>query len=506
MSFTGCRFDSNTATLTGGAVCDRYSRNSYTGCTFAYNQAPTGGALTILGDDIPFPMTGVVITGSTFAYNEATVGSSVAFSYANLWEFELRNCLVVFGTGGEAINITGPGTPLLSCTDIYGNAGGDWSGSLASLLGVDGNLSVDPGFCGEQAESDPFALEAGSPCAAGNNPVCGQIGVRPVGCDGLPAIESVSDVAADQGGWVTVTWRRCGYDRVGSTIPVTDYGIYRAQADSLDSRQLAGQPRKTGGWDLVEQVAAAQCSTYQVVAPTICDSTISLGPCDSIFMVSALTADPGIHFNSPPEVGHSLDNLSPAAPAAFSVDYRYDRNQLTWEHPGDGDLLGFRIYRMLSPADPPGDNAVPTTTLAATTWSDPMPTLDSDAWQYRYWLAAVDSAGNSSGLVGPTDVSGVTEPGIPPRTILYDNAPNPFNPATIIRFDLAAAARVDLQVFDLTGRLVVTLINGEDLLPGRHQSLWHGLDQQGRAVASGLYFCRLRAGSQTQTQGMLLLK
>ena len=88
---------------------------------------------------------------------------------------------------------------------------------------------------------------------------------------------------------------------------------------------------------------------------------------------------------------------------------------------------------------------------------------------------------------------------------LHANYPNPFNPETTIAFDLPQAGRVELQVFDLLGQTVRTLL-AQELSAGGHQVVWNGLDASGARVSSGVYFYRLQAGSQVQMRRMLLLK
>jgi hypothetical protein len=78
--------------------------------------------------------------------------------------------------------------------------------------------------------------------------------------------------------------------------------------------------------------------------------------------------------------------------------------------------------------------------------------------------------------------------------------PNPFNPTTTISFSLSKASKVKLDVFDVTGRRVTTLIN-QTVQLGEHQAV---LD--GSGVPSGIYFARLQAGSYIKTQKMVLLK
>ncbi|MFB0517242.1 MAG: DUF3160 domain-containing protein [Candidatus Neomarinimicrobiota bacterium] len=79
---------------------------------------------------------------------------------------------------------------------------------------------------------------------------------------------------------------------------------------------------------------------------------------------------------------------------------------------------------------------------------------------------------------------------VPARYRLYQNHPNPFNPATAIRFDLPAAAAVRLVVYDLLGRVVVVLVDGR-MEAGYHQVIWNGTSSDGREMPTGIYIVRL---------------
>jgi hypothetical protein len=81
---------------------------------------------------------------------------------------------------------------------------------------------------------------------------------------------------------------------------------------------------------------------------------------------------------------------------------------------------------------------------------------------------------------------------IPKEFALHQNAPNPFNPATNIYFDLAEASEVELHLYDLTGRFIARLFSAEKSA-GRHYARWNGRDQHGRLLESGVYVYRLRA-------------
>lgn len=92
------------------------------------------------------------------------------------------------------------------------------------------------------------------------------------------------------------------------------------------------------------------------------------------------------------------------------------------------------------------------------------------------------------------------------RPGLLEARPNPFNPRTTVAFELTEPALVNLQVFDLSGRRVRTLLSGESYVSGTHEAVWDGTDDAGRQVASGTYLCRLQAGAFSQTNRVMLIR
>ena len=97
------------------------------------------------------------------------------------------------------------------------------------------------------------------------------------------------------------------------------------------------------------------------------------------------------------------------------------------------------------------------------------------------------------------------EPPLPRADALEPNYPNPFNPSTTIAFSVAAPGRVTLRVYDVSGRLVRTLLDGT-MPAGRHEARWDGRTDRGAAAASGVYFCRLATPLSTKTQRIVLLR
>jgi hypothetical protein len=88
---------------------------------------------------------------------------------------------------------------------------------------------------------------------------------------------------------------------------------------------------------------------------------------------------------------------------------------------------------------------------------------------------------------------------------LLQNHPNPFNPQTIIEYHLASASDVELSIYSVLGERIQRWVRPSQSA-GRHHITWNGRDAAGRPVASGMYFCRLKAGDFVQTRKMLLLK
>ncbi|MEO8447315.1 MAG: DUF4331 family protein, partial [bacterium] len=88
---------------------------------------------------------------------------------------------------------------------------------------------------------------------------------------------------------------------------------------------------------------------------------------------------------------------------------------------------------------------------------------------------------------------------------LLQNYPNPFNPSTQIRYNLTKTDNVVLRIYDILGKEVKTLVS-EKLSPGEKSVVWDGLDNSGKAVASGTYFVKLETSSGVDSKKLTLLK
>ena len=100
-------------------------------------------------------------------------------------------------------------------------------------------------------------------------------------------------------------------------------------------------------------------------------------------------------------------------------------------------------------------------------------------------------------------------PAIPTSFKLAQNYPNPFNPVTTIEYNVANSSFVTLEVYDVMGRLVKTLVDNQWTVAGQTSGYsinWNGVDDRGQRVSAGLYIYRLQSGSMTTTKKMILLK
>jgi len=118
---------------------------------------------------------------------------------------------------------------------------------------------------------------------------------------------------------------------------------------------------------------------------------------------------------------------------------------------------------------------------------------------YRYVVAAVTADGMETSSVPASVTIGRAAFG------MTQNFPNPFNPETSIEYTLSDAGNVALSIYDAQGRWIVDVERGERTA-GTHTATWDGRNARGETVASGAYFYRLTAGSQTQTKKLVLLK
>jgi hypothetical protein len=106
----------------------------------------------------------------------------------------------------------------------------------------------------------------------------------------------------------------------------------------------------------------------------------------------------------------------------------------------------------------------------------------------------------------PTGIEQFFSQDMPASYSLSQNYPNPFNPSTTIQFAIPLQSTVNLDIYNMLGQKVATLIHGEEYSTGIYNVVWNGLDSTGKSVSSGMYIYRINAGEYQATKSMMLLK
>lgn len=122
---------------------------------------------------------------------------------------------------------------------------------------------------------------------------------------------------------------------------------------------------------------------------------------------------------------------------------------------------------------------------------------------FRSFEGAVSAAGNGENPATTGDPAQGNEAlqNVPTEFMLYDNYPNPFNPATTIRFDIPRATAVTLTIYDIRGQQVASFLNGKHMEPGSYEMQF---DASG--LSTGIYIYRITAGTYQSVKKMMLMK
>lgn len=182
VGFERCTFEGNISGGDGGGL--NVALDAIGGlqdCTLVSNESldGMGGAIHVGSQG------GLHVVGCTLVDNATPGGQGAGLSVFPFAQASLENTIVAHGRQGQAVYIPDESAIVdLSCCDIYGNQYGDWTGPIASQLGVDGNIAEDPLFCGDLNPNVPYSLDSGSPCMPFTepNPDCELIGAWEVGC------------------------------------------------------------------------------------------------------------------------------------------------------------------------------------------------------------------------------------------------------------------------------------------------------------------------------------
>jgi hypothetical protein len=169
---------------------------------------------------------------------------------------------------------------------------------------------------------------------------------------------------------------------------------------------------------------------------------------------------------------------------------------LGWQISDRSGLVGLALTR--SPAGTSTPEPIHGDSLLSASTSSFLDTTFEPGRAYDYQLVLHYAGGAASQTASVRATA-------PNALALEQNAPNPFNPSTRIRFLVPAAGSVELAVFDVRGQRVRTLLSGSQPA-GVSEAPWDGRNDAGVPAASGIYFCRLSAQGNVLTRKMVLLR
>ena len=543
-ALTRCSVTDNVASSVGGGVALISAAPTLTECTLANNICGTSG-----GGGLSVQAATPLITSCTFYGNTAPAGTGGGIQLELGASATVENTIISFSTEGVALGADGSGpVPTVICTDIFGNAGGDWVGVLAGLAGIDGNISEDPFFC--DALYDDFSLTSTSLCAEENNPTCGQIGAFPVGCE--PPFVVLPDGSGT-------------YATIQAAIDAAPEGIFISLADGIFSgegnrdinfrgkpitvRSLNGNPanciidcegraeEEHRGFDFTTAETSSAVlqgvtiingySTYGGAIkcsgsnPTIINCVFA--NCTGSFHGGGIYA---YFYAGPTVIGCTFVGNSSLYGAGISCHSNVHASvqNCIFAHNTDGDAIHCYFNSSATASccnvyDNEGGDYVSCLDgmlgVNGNISADPE-FCDYAGGDYTLWVTspcAPENAPPGCDLIGALpvgceDLTGAPEERPrPSRLALAAPRPSTFRSTTTFEFAIPGDAidRVHLSVYDLSGRLVRTLVN-EDLSGGTYRASWDGAADHGVSVSSGVYYCRLTHHGVSRTRNVVLVR
>jgi hypothetical protein len=224
-------------------------------------------------------------------------------------------------------------------------------------------------------------------------------------------------------------------------------------------------------------------------APTFNNNTIAYNRCTD---TTAAGVAAGIYTNNNAHCSgaNNIITFNQATSAAqfagvFDLSYSCSSQSI----PGTGNITDDPQFM-----DAPNGNFTLQASSPCIDSGDPASPLDPDGSRVDMGAFSFD---HGAPVTPPSDPQSTT----PDRFALYQNSPNPFNSSTVIAYALRSPGRVEMQVFDVRGNIVETLLLRGWQEAGQHSIIWEATE-----CGSGLYFCRIRTATWNQTIKMVLLR
>jgi membrane-bound inhibitor of C-type lysozyme len=304
-----------------------------------------------------------------------------------------------------------------------------------------------------------------------------------------PIIKSVRDVPNDQGREVRVRFSRSGNDDAASPDRILRYDAY-VQDTVNPMRSLMRSPAGGGPPVFMGSIPAHAQPTYEMIVPTFGDSTIAFGDFNTFVFLYAVRANQTQVYSSAIVAGSSIDNLAPGM-SALALDVHL----LQWRASTAPDVNYYTVYGGSTSSF--GASTLINYTTATSIDITPSP-------RAYYFVTATDFSGNEGAPAMLRRLTGVDGP--PVAQVLSISAyPNPFNPATTLRYTVPANGHVTINIYNANGQSVARIVD-EEKVSGVYTAAWNGVDRSGARVSSGIYFARIESAGFSRTYKLTLLK
>lgn len=419
----------------------------------------------------------ISINGSTIAGNAAGVSASAS------GDVSFVDTVIAFNTGE---GLCTDQAAYVNCA-VYGN-GPDICPD-AWTPGVNGNIAADPLFC-DRAQCD-WTVAENSPCLASDQHP--QIGATGVGCGPIYRGRIVIDAEPDS---AITPWRLDGPDAL----------IVTGDSDSI----LVSMPVGTYTHHWLPSDGWSPPVPGTIDADLAPDSTLmfvgTYGPQPCITGVIDVGNDQGS------QVRLIWNRCWHDAPGNAVTILRYgiyrrqddarDKENFAggarrlegWDFVAELPARGDTVYQTIVPT-------LCDSTAGGICWSVFMVSAES-----QYPLVYFDSAPDSGYSVNNLDISAVTWRDVRQPFALLPSVPNPFSLSTVLHYTLDVVGPVTLEIYDLQGRRVRTVLPMGQRGPGPGMVIWDGMDEKGRIVPAGIYMSTIRAGERASSRRLSIVR
>ena len=432
---------------------------------------------------------------NTIDGNSAVYAGGNIFLGASMETTDVRNNLVTHGSG-YGLQATNNVKVTIRYNDIFGNSPGE-----TFMVTIDStNISRDPRYA-DQASMDYHpalhsgAIDTGDPGGPfdpdGSRADIGAFG-GPGAAFAAPDFVPALAAAAAGDSLIHIEWT------APASPGIEYYAVYAAGIDGFAPDETNCIALVAAGTASFDHHPVAGCGYYRVSAANLAGYAGGYSPQAGACAEGEDTTPPSVTVIYPNggefiETGDTV-LVQWAATDGFGID-----SVSIWfsEDNGAG-------YARIAGGEPNNSIFV---------WIAPSSISDSCLIMVRaYDPSRNEGFDASDGVFSVKDITGVgdedeDEPATPAvyASALEQNYPNPFNGLTTIAYTIGERCRVELAIFDPSGRLVRGIAQGERE-PGRYTTAWNGKDNAGRAVSSGVYFCRIKAGKFRQTRKIVYMR